>query len=321
MPFASREAKELRNQSKTINPHLVSRSSKDDANSYERASSQTQIASAVQRAKANPNQVSSQDVLLLQNALGNRKTSRLLGRTPQSVPTVQASSGVEQRPTGASVGGFAPDIDSPGQEPDTVLGGITQQANASLTVNRDPTDVTATTATPTATPAPTAPATTIASTTVSGPTWNANGAFDWRVGFSTTGRSGWIVQEIVNTYVGQDASGGSIATGVVPHYWEAWAVGATGAVTPAASGVNDFWLRPNKGPSTKGNWSMAGKLFFTTTDPATQGFTAGGVSNAGILLSSTSQPTGLGSTLLTRQANGKWDSIKTPAEAHAGTAN
>ncbi len=64
---------------------------------------------------------------------------------------------------------------------------------------------------------------------------------------------------------------------------------------------------------------MQGDVHWTTTDPATQGFTAGGVSNAGILLSTTSKPAGLGSTLLNRNAGGKWDSTgETPT--HTGEA-
>ena len=315
MRFRTREAQELRNPSKPLPSPLFSRRAAENAESNDSAPHQTPLASAVQRAKADPNQLSSQDVLLLQSSLGNRKTAALIGRTPLSQSPGQAATGAGA--TGTAMGGLDPDADPPGQEQDMNLGGIATLESSSATVNRDDTD----TATATApAPAPTTTATTISSTTNSGPTWNANGAFDWRVGFGTTGRTGWIVQEIINTFTGKTATGGDIASGITPHYWEAWAVDGSGTITPAVGPNNDYWIRSNRGASTKGEWSMTGKVFFTTTDPATQGFTAGGVKNAGILLSTTSQPSGLGSVLLNRQANGKWDSIASPAVAHAGSA-
>jgi hypothetical protein len=63
---------------------------------------------------------------------------------------------------------------------------------------------------------------------------------------------------------------------------------------------------------------MSGRCHFTTTNPATQGFTAGGVSNAGILLSTTTKPTGLGPILRWRSAHGSWDDNATPAKPHTG---
>ena len=65
---------------------------------------------------------------------------------------------------------------------------------------------------------------------------------------------------------------------------------------------------------------MAGDCHFTTTDPGANGLTPGGVSNAGILLSGTTAPPGLGPALLARHANGAWDSSVTPPTPHAGGA-
>jgi hypothetical protein len=107
--------------------------------------------------------------------------------------------------------------------------------------------------------------------------------------------------------------------GLTPRYWEAWAVDATGAITPMSGGTHDFWQRRSWGTGTKGNWSMTGAVHFTTTDPATIGFTTGGAPEAGSLLSTTSAPGGLGSVRLNRHADGTWDSTAaTPT--HTGSA-
>lgn len=161
----------------------------------------------------------------------------------------------------------------------------------------------------------------ITSTTTAAATWSPHGQFSWQVGFATTGTNGWLVQEVVNTYRAQDATGtdlGGVAP--TPQYWEAWAVDAASAVTPSAGGTNDFWLRPGRGASTQGHWSMRGKVYFTTTDPATQGLTPGGVPDAGILLSSTAAPAGLGVARLHRYAQGTWDSTGA-APTHTGSAS
>lgn len=159
---------------------------------------------------------------------------------------------------------------------------------------------------------------TISSTTNSAATWNPNGHFDWRVGFGTSGTNGWIVQEVLNTYRAENAAGASVVPAYTPHYWEAWEVDAASKVTPARGANNDYWVRPGLGAS-RGHWSMKGKCFFTTTDPATQGFAAGNVPDAGILLSSVAQPAGLGSTKLHRYAQGHWDST-VAAPYHKGSA-
>jgi hypothetical protein len=160
----------------------------------------------------------------------------------------------------------------------------------------------------------------INSTSNSGPTWNDHGAFDWRVGFSTSATSGWLVQEINNKFEGTDSAGTAIAAGIpTPKYWEAWEVDAASAITPAVGANNDYWIRPGRGNGSKGRWSMTGKVYFTTTDPKTQGFTPGGVRDAGILLSTTSAPTDLGLARLHRHAQGVWDSTSaTPT--HTGSA-
>lgn len=174
-------------------------------------------------------------------------------------------------------------------------------------------------ATPAAPAAP--PAITIGARNTTPARWGANGEFEWVVAFDTNGRSGWIVQEVVNVYRPKDAAGNPLGPPhATPKYYEAWAVDAAGVVTPNPTGSNDWWLRPNRGNNTKGDWSMTAKVYWTTTDPATQGFVARGVPDAGILLSTTTTPAGLGSVKLNRQANGAWDSAATPAVPHTGTA-
>jgi hypothetical protein len=79
-------------------------------------------------------------------------------------------------------------------------------------------------------------------------------------------------------------------------------------------------VRSSKGAGSKGTWSLKGEVYWTSSDPAKSGLTPGGVANAGILLSGTSAPAGLGSVLQTRSADGVWDSTKAPA-THTGNAS
>ena len=166
----------------------------------------------------------------------------------------------------------------------------------------------------------------ISTKTNSGPTWNNHGDFDWRVGFTTTARNGWIVQEVKNTWRATNTAGASVVPVYTPHYWEAWAVDGAGKVTPAIGVNNDYWLRPSRGNNTKGHWSMKGKVYFTKVDPATKGFVAGnlpgGVRDAGILLSTTTPGSGLGLGIarLHRYAQGTWDSTGA-VKTHTGSAH
>jgi hypothetical protein len=160
----------------------------------------------------------------------------------------------------------------------------------------------------------------IDSTTVGAKTWSPNGGFKWSVGFKTSGKkakNGWIIQRIKNTYRAQKTDGTAVAAGVpAKKYWEAWAVDAAGKVSPDRGGANDFWQRANVGPNTKGHWSMTGKVYFTKTDPATMGFVANSVPNAGILLATYTKPHDLGVARLHRYAQGTWDT-----KVHKGSAH
>jgi hypothetical protein len=154
------------------------------------------------------------------------------------------------------------------------------------------------------------------------PVWNDHGKFDWYVGFRTSGRNGWLVQEINADYRVQNAAGVAVPVPYTPKYWEAWRVDAAGAVTPNIGAVNDTYIRPDmdiffRSPHTQGHWSIRGYVYFTNTDPATQGFVTGQVRDAGtMLMSTTSQPQGLGVARLHRYAQGHWETTG----AHTGSA-
>jgi len=231
--------------------------------------------------------------------------------------------GAATRPSSATapgIGGLVPGLEPDPEDGETrPVGGLGASGAVSVQTNNG--SGSATDAGTTTADASTARRLTIATSNVTGPTWGDFGSFTWDVGLTTAGRSGWIVQEIVNTYNSTDASGSPITdSGVIPHYWEAWAVDSSGAVSPSAGDINDMWRRAGRGSGSRGWWSMEGNCHFTTTDPADNGLTPGGVSNAGILLSGTTAPPGLGSTLLSRHANGSWDSTSRPPGPHAGTA-
>ena len=161
------------------------------------------------------------------------------------------------------------------------------------------------------------------------PQWFPHGAFRWHVGFATTGTNGWIVQKVTNTYNGVDSIGGAITNatvGVTPDYYEAWKVDANSAVSPSAGATNDMFERPDLSvdpafmdPATKGSFSMTGKVYWTATNPTESGMAAQTVPDAGILLSSIGAPADIGVSLLSRLAEGNWDSTVNPP-THEGNA-
>jgi hypothetical protein len=163
----------------------------------------------------------------------------------------------------------------------------------------------------------------ITSTTTAGPTFGPQGAAMWHVAFSTTGRTGWIVQKIDNTVTGTDAAGAAMtpaSIGLAPHYYEAWSVDAAGSVTPSVGGDNDHWDQGGMGARTKGTWSTTGQLHWIAGATRPSGMAARTVPNAGMLVSSYAAPSGLGSVLLHRSARAKWDATVTPA-VDTGTAS
>lgn len=168
---------------------------------------------------------------------------------------------------------------------------------------------------------PVAPVT-IGVTTNAGPTFGPEGASMWHVAFTTSGRTGWIVQEITNTINATDNGTAMTMAGIglAPHYYEAWSVSATGAVTPMVSGDNDHWDGPGLGPRTKGTWTTLGDLYWIAGSATPGGMAARTVPNAGMLVSSFTAPPGLGSVLRHRSMTATWDATATPP-THTGTTS
>ena len=167
---------------------------------------------------------------------------------------------------------------------------------------------------------------TVSSHTNTGPRWDPGGAAEWHINFTTSGRSGWLVQKVENSWRAKDAAGNAVASPFTPKYYEAWAVDAAGNVTPDdGAGNNDQWDNPDFNAqlsAIEGHWATSAKVYFTTVDPATHGFIANNpATNAGILLSSTTAPAALdlGIARLHRYAQGTWDSTGATA-THTGSA-
>ena len=148
-------------------------------------------------------------------------------------------------------------------------------------------------------------------------TWNQCGGFAWDINWITNGRSGFIVQEITNTYSAKDCTGAADTTvAPTPHFYEAWQVDARGYASPnqvtQLGRVADLWRRPdrmdaNGSPGSQGDWSTNGKAYWATSlDPAAS-FRPGAVPDAKLLQSTTTRPTNLGSSLLERRVGGIWD--------------
>lgn len=264
----------------------------------------------LQRAHDDKASLTPRDVVQLQRTIGNQAVQRLLaGSAPrQNASTAQhetaAGSMGGKKPGGQyaegeviggrTAGEFLGDIGRPISTGfGNIIGGI---AGAVTGVSINSSDMT-------------------------GPTWNDHGHFDWGAMFTTTGKSGWIVQEITNTYRAEDATGNDVTPAHTPHYWEAWSVDDNSVIDPTfvdARGCDD-WIRPPAGDDTQGHWSMRGHVHFTTTDPTASGMASGTVPDAGGLLSSTTAPDDLGIARLHRYAQGTWDSTgDTPT--HSGSA-
>jgi hypothetical protein len=162
------------------------------------------------------------------------------------------------------------------------------------------------------------------------PTPGAPGLFRLDAGFRTTLRSGWIIQELRNTW-NQTACGGTVhPTGPTPHYWEAWWVTRGGSVrlptsltTPpthaALTATHDRWQRPTAA-GTRGDFTMNARLYAALRLPA--GFAFGAVPDALALPATTAAPNSddLGLVQGRRRATGLWNGCPPPAvNAHTGT--
>jgi len=140
------------------------------------------------------------------------------------------------------------------------------------------------------------------------------GEFVLLTNWYTNGRIGFIVQEITNTFNLKDCTGAADTTDPpTPHFYEAWEVNEKAQVTPvffSPEKMNDKWSRPprteaNGNPGSQGDWSITGKLYWTTTlDPA---FRVGAVFDAHDLPSTTERPRTLGKVFKEHRRAGKWN--------------
>jgi len=164
----------------------------------------------------------------------------------------------------------------------------------------------------------------ISSTTTVPAVWQPNLEFRWEVRFTTTGRNGWIVQEVdFGSWRAEDAAGGAIPRPVAPHFFEAWGVNEAGVVAPSEGATNDRWNLPPRHAAVEGHWGVTSKVYFTAVDPATQGFIQyNPATPSGRLLSSLNAPAALnlGTARLHRYAQGHWDSTVNLLAPHTGMA-
>ena len=133
--------------------------------------------------------------------------------------------------------------------------------------------------------------------------------FVWEVGFRTSLRNGFIIQQIDNEFVPAMCDGTAYtAWRPTPRYWEAWAVDGAGTVTPAIGAIHDQWTRPFA-PASRGRWRMTGTFYTVLTLPPRARFGAGNVRDAGILQSTAHAPTGdeLGLEAGRRTIGGDWN--------------
>jgi hypothetical protein len=128
----------------------------------------------------------------------------------------------------------------------------------------------------------------------------------WKIKWVTSGRSGFLIQEVVSRIRIFDCqSGASIDNPLpfTPHYWEVWEVDSSGNMAPTS---DDTWTRHGFANS-KGEWSVQANVFWVTSlDPA-GGFAKNKVPETGTnMLGTTTAPKNLGAAILTRRAGGKW---------------
>jgi hypothetical protein len=138
-----------------------------------------------------------------------------------------------------------------------------------------------------------------------------HGYFFWKVLFQTTGKNGWIVQRIQNEFEGTKSDGSPDLHTPTKEYWEAWRVDENSVISPSNLNAHDKWQRGYEGAGgvgTTGSFSMKGDVYFTQKDITKNGFAQNSVPDAGNLYATTKKPKGLGDVLLSRFANGKWDS-------------
>lgn len=166
-------------------------------------------------------------------------------------------------------------------------------------------------------------ASTVGAVTRNVPAPAAHGLFRMDATFSTPLRRGWIIQEMVSTWNEVVCGGAAHPNPPTPHYWEAWWVTPGGNVrlptaltTPpthvATGAFDDRWQR-GLAAGTRGNFTIASRLFTTLRLPA--GFAFNAVADAGLLPSTAAapDPDRLGLVSGRRRATGTWNGCPAPA--------
>lgn len=127
---------------------------------------------------------------------------------------------------------------------------------------------------------------------------NSLHALNWKIRWSTSGRNGFIVQEIKRTrWARECGSRNKMVVMSSEHFWEVFSVDSQGTVNPPF----DFWII-TAFPHTETRFSIDGKVFFVTTLDPKAGFAPTATSQG--QLETKKQPSNLGAVLLHRHQGG-----------------
>jgi hypothetical protein len=141
---------------------------------------------------------------------------------------------------------------------------------------------------------------------ITGPTYGPCRNFNLVVSWTTGVRNGFILQECMNTdTITRCSDGANLPAPNTPHYWEAWQVDGSGAVS---DGNQDTWFRAQR-PGTQGRWTFDSNVFAVSQLNPAWGFARGAVPTAGTLLATTTGPghDELYQPSMTRHQGGEWD--------------
>ncbi len=125
--------------------------------------------------------------------------------------------------------------------------------------------------------------------------------FHWRTEWETDATSGFIVQEIYTVMNTTDCRSGRSHTDY-SRYWEAWQL--DGRNSFVNNGYDIWSILVGRG---RGDWSKTGEAYWVSTLDSEARFTPRGAREAGILLSTYTQPRSLGPILCRRNVRGVWD--------------
>jgi hypothetical protein len=131
--------------------------------------------------------------------------------------------------------------------------------------------------------------------------WGEPINFLWQTQWQTDATSGYIVQEVYTVFHVVNCHGHDMPVGW-NRYFEAWRI--TGPDSFEPNGF-DFWtIRLGNG---RGTWSKTGDAFLVDALDPNAHFEHNPSRGAHALLSTTTQPTGLGPVKLHRRVEGEWE--------------